>query len=133
LTAAIVVEDVTPTDHPLHDLFEWNNDAAAHAHRLEQARGLLRAVYVIEEELHPDPIRALVAIEQEAEMADYMPVAKVLSNDEHRRKVAAGFVGELRSWLERSAHLRELKEARALVRQAVAHATESKKRKRKAG
>jgi hypothetical protein len=32
--------------HPLHDCFEWDSKKAAHAHRLSQARALIREVRV---------------------------------------------------------------------------------------
>lgn len=133
LTAEIVVEAVAAKQHPLHDLFEWDNAAAAHAHRLDRARYLMRTVYVLEETLHPEPIRTFVAIAQDDEMADYTPVADILSNPKLRRQLIADFAAELQSWLERTAHLPELKASSTLVRQAVGHATGPRKRRKKAG
>ncbi len=42
LTAGVVVEAARNPQSPLHAEFEWDNAAAAQAHRLERARRLLR-------------------------------------------------------------------------------------------
>ena len=46
LTAEAVVQTATPEDHPLHGQFEWDDEAAGHQHRLDQARHLIKAVMV---------------------------------------------------------------------------------------
>jgi hypothetical protein len=44
LTAQAIVLAATPEDHPLHNRFEWDSDAAAAKYRLQQARQLVRIV-----------------------------------------------------------------------------------------
>jgi len=46
LTPALVVEEATPDDHPLHDRFEWDDAVAGQAYRLVQAERLIRSVQV---------------------------------------------------------------------------------------
>jgi hypothetical protein len=46
LTADAVVAEATNEASPLHHLFEWDDAKAAHAHRLDQARILLRGIHV---------------------------------------------------------------------------------------
>lgn len=46
LTPAVVVEEATPEDAPLHNRFEWDDAVAGHKHRLDQARRLIRAVQI---------------------------------------------------------------------------------------
>lgn len=41
-----IVAAATPENHPLHDDFEWNDGAAAHAWRLNQARSIIRTVTI---------------------------------------------------------------------------------------
>lgn len=41
-----VVNIARDADHPLHAMFEWDDTAAAHKYRLEQARGLIASVRV---------------------------------------------------------------------------------------
>lgn len=44
LTPDAVLHDASRPDSPLHDLFEWDNERAAHEYRLEQARAAIRTV-----------------------------------------------------------------------------------------
>lgn len=47
LTPAAVVDAARDESHPLHDRFEWDDSKAAEAHRLNQARVLIRSVRVV--------------------------------------------------------------------------------------
>lgn len=47
LTPDIVVQEAEREDSPLHHCFEWDNEKAGHAHRLEQARTLIRSIRVV--------------------------------------------------------------------------------------
>ena len=42
-----VVKASTAPDSPLHPAFEWNDAKAAHQHRLDQARRLIRSVIIV--------------------------------------------------------------------------------------
>lgn len=44
LTAEAVVQEATSVASPLHGYFEWDDTVAAQAHRLNQARALIRVV-----------------------------------------------------------------------------------------
>jgi hypothetical protein len=46
LSAEQVVIDATPAGSPLHDLFEWKDEVAAHLHRIDTARKIIRTVEV---------------------------------------------------------------------------------------
>jgi hypothetical protein len=46
LTPGVTVEAARKKSSPLHGCFEWDDSAAAHEHRLQQARQLIRAVVV---------------------------------------------------------------------------------------
>jgi len=46
LTPEAVVEDARDPDSPLHGEFNWDDASAAHQHRLDQARALIRSVRV---------------------------------------------------------------------------------------
>lgn len=48
LTPNAVLEDAKDPDSPLHDSFEWDDEKAAHAHRIEQARALITSVRVVQ-------------------------------------------------------------------------------------
>src|SRR4051812_8867384 len=46
VTAERVLEAAKDPTSVLHDEFEWNDDKAAHQHRLDQARTIIKAVKV---------------------------------------------------------------------------------------
>src|SRR5690606_12888800 len=47
LTPEDIRDDARPDRSPLHSFCEWDDSAAAHQHRLQQARGLIRSVVAI--------------------------------------------------------------------------------------
>lgn len=48
LTPEAVLEDAADPASPLHDEFEWDDASAAHQHRLDRARAIIRSVrYVV--------------------------------------------------------------------------------------
>jgi hypothetical protein len=53
LQSATIVEAASPEDAPLHPFFEWDDAAAAHAHRLDTARRLVRSIEVMRADLPP--------------------------------------------------------------------------------
>ena len=83
LTPALVVDAARDEGHPLHDRFEWNDKAAAEAHRLDQARRLIRSVRVIYKEADEKEgartVRAFHAIRDEHGTA-YQPVEQIVEN-----------------------------------------------------
>ena len=84
LTASGVLAVAKRTSHPLHDHFEWDDSAAAHAHRLWQARQLIKSVYTRPADDSP-PAPVFVHIRQVEQGAGregyYAPVAD-LNRDE---------------------------------------------------
>ena len=44
--ASVLLKESTPKRAPLHDEFEWDNDVAAHEHRLRTARRIIRTTVV---------------------------------------------------------------------------------------
>jgi hypothetical protein len=43
---SVVVKEATPKRAPLHDEFEWDDKVAAHQHRLDTARRIIRVVKI---------------------------------------------------------------------------------------
>lgn len=48
LTPAAVVEDAKDPASPLHDCFQWDDEKAAYAHRLDQARALITSIRIVQ-------------------------------------------------------------------------------------
>ena len=81
-----VVTAAASTDHPLHDLLDWDNVTAGHQHRLWQARQLIRvSVQVIDEA--PSPVRVYVSLMEDRGPIGYRTLVDVMSNSEHREKL----------------------------------------------
>lgn len=78
LTPNTIVEQAAPEGAPLHPAFEWDNSVAAHEFRLHQARHLVRAVVVYDQEQpQAEPKSVYVHINQ-GEEGRYEPVSVVV-------------------------------------------------------
>lgn len=85
LTQADVLADAAAVASPLHDYFEWDDTAAAHAHRMAQAALLIRRVRVTvipADESEPVTVRAYIARSEVGEAGGssagaYLPVQSV--------------------------------------------------------
>jgi hypothetical protein len=81
IIAAEVVAAATPEDAPLHPAFEWDDSAAAQAHREHQARNLVRRVQVLTEHRDPEvlrvePIRPIHAAARDEPVSEFDPLAE---------------------------------------------------------
>ncbi len=84
LTAHIVVEAAAAENHPLHDRFEWDDEVAGHAYRLQQARQLIRVVRerYIDRSGAPADVRTFHAIPRgDDRQMSYEPLDEILQND----------------------------------------------------
>jgi len=96
ITAPAVVEAARPDDAPLHPVFEWDDEAAADEYRLEQARRLIRAVQVIENDqpprsifVHVQPLTGRDGNYQQLDTLIHSPDAYVMALAAARRRVAS--------------------------------------------
>lgn len=83
LTAAAVVAEAADHTSPLHAYFEWNDEAAAVQHRLEQARQLIKSyrVRIVSEEEQTSQVRAWIS---EPDRGGYSMVVDVVRDEERR-------------------------------------------------
>lgn len=90
LTPALVVQEATPEDHPLHSRFTWDNNVAADAYRRVQAQELIRSVKVIYREAdETEPARSVRgwhAVRRETGHV-YEPAEKVIEDEFTKRLV----------------------------------------------
>lgn len=84
LTPEGVVRAAKPDTSPLHPYFEWNNSIAANAHRLEQARQLIRSVPLILERAERiiSTVRYVRDPEAEAEDQGYISIEQLQKEPE---------------------------------------------------
>lgn len=86
LTPAAVVEAAKSRSSPLYRHFEWNDQKAAEAHRLNQARVLIRAIRI--EDIAEEPVQAFLSIASTTGVS-YRAASEVLSSVDLQRRVLA--------------------------------------------
>ena len=110
LNARLVLDRSRPEDAILHDEFEWNNEVAAELHREEEARKLLRSIAVVQYDTRGEevPVRAYFAMTEPNAQKSYMPIARVLSDDELRNELLGQALADIQRMQHRYGALKEL-------------------------
>jgi len=111
ITPEDVLEDAKHDNSPLHSFFEWSNTKAAHQHRLQQARGLIRSVVAIytREDKPAVRTRAYVHI-QESGAPHYREASHAMGQKATRDAVLKRALAELIGWQRRYHELHEFAE-----------------------
>lgn len=94
---------------PLHDQFEWDDNAAAVQYRLWQARQLIRvAVTVLPQS--EQPVRAYVSLRTDRTVAGggYRPLGDVMGDERLREQLLAEALDDLKTFKIKYGRLREL-------------------------
>ncbi len=65
---------------PLHQHFEWNNEIAGEAYRLDQARSLIRSIAIVSEDRPDITPRAFVSITEPRRGTSYRVMGDVLQS-----------------------------------------------------
>jgi len=115
LTPEDVVSAAKAASSPLHLYFEWDDAEAAHQHRLNQARYLLRSVRVVhvaKEGTHEIAVssRAFVNLNTPGDRSKSIPyysVEDVLADPDKRSKYIANAAKELATYAKKYRHLVE--------------------------
>lgn len=115
ITPPDVVEESRPEEAPLHPCFEWDDWRAAELYREEQARSVIRSVYVVPDdqpEAAPQLRHVHVVLDDEP---CYVTTSRAMSDADLREQVMAQAVRDLEGWRKRYAHLEELAEVFAAI------------------
>lgn len=109
LRAADVVEGARDPGHPLHEEFEWDDDKAAAAFRLWQARELIAVVVILEPQTQTE-VRAYCSLQQDRKQAagGYRATFEVLSDAALRLTLIAEALHDLKLWQRKYKQLKEL-------------------------
>lgn len=109
LTPADVVDDAKSKNSPLHSFFEWSDTAAAQQYRLQQARGLIRAVVAVvtSKEEPAKRMQAFVHV-PESGAPHYRATDHALASERTREMILRQAYREFRAWQKRYEHLEEL-------------------------
>lgn len=106
-----VLHDARNPNSPLHGFFEWSDTKAAEQYRLQQARGLIRAVVAVyrpnEEEPKTVATRAFVHIAEKG-APHYRATHEAMATKSSRDAVLRQAWNELQSWRRRYADLKQL-------------------------
>lgn len=104
LTPDNVVDAAQDEASPLHQCFEWDNDAAAHMFRVEQARHLIRSVRVdVTTSHHTVRVPAFVH-DPECERGEqgYVSIRQLASDEDKSREVVIAEFSRAASALRRA-------------------------------
>lgn len=107
LTAVKVVEASRPDDAPLHDEFEWDNDKAAEAYRISQARYIIRSLVVETESERNPETRAFVKIIC-SEKGTYVPIQTVIQDTDMRAELLEQARRDMKAFVQKYRSLTEL-------------------------
>ena len=116
-TETLVAEARAET-HPLHAFFEWNDADAAHQHRLDQARRLVRAVRVnyvtADDSVLSSPAYVSVRVKDggeddaDARSRAYRSVEKVMADPEQRDQIIQRALRDIAYWRTKYQRFAEL-------------------------
>lgn len=92
LDPPLIVERAHVKTSPLHRYFEWDDRKARHRWRLHQARNLVRSVLIfVSDEVEPLPAFYSVAMTDDEQDREYMPLSDVLTDETLLTKTKARF------------------------------------------
>ena len=105
----------------LHQVFEWDDTAAAHAYRLTQAEQFLRCQFTVlpGPDQTPIRVRAFVSIPSERGTGVYRPMVDVLQREDYVRELDAEYGRELRNLQLRRRALAKLSPLYQLVEEVL--------------
>lgn len=121
-----IVNDAKDPSHSLHSFFEWNDEKAAHKHRLQQARAMVSATKFVAH-LHQAASEKVVHVQADV-LRKYLPIqpgegfklrTEVLSEAETRKIFLDRKLEDLRAWCRSVSDIPELRGTRLLVLQAI--------------
>lgn len=122
LTPQDIVNDARNDNSPLHSFFEWDDGAAAEAHRLAQARGLIRSVVAIYTSPDKTAVRQKAYVHiAEAGAPHYREAGHAMSQAKTRKLVLQRAWGELQAWRKRYADLKEFAGLFEVIDEAEKH------------
>jgi hypothetical protein len=112
LNPAALVDDARPEDSPLHPAFEWDDDEAAERYREDQARSLIRSVFVVPQDGVADTRQAVafVSVGSPRTGARYVTTSRAMSDADMRASVLADALAAMNGLQVRYGHLNELAE-----------------------
>jgi len=124
LTPKDILDDARHDNSPLHSFFEWDDGVAAEAHRLAQARGLIRSVVAIYTSPDKPAVRQKAYVHiAESGAPHYREAGHAMSQTKTRKLVLQTAWRELQSWRQRYKDLKEFSDLFEVIDEAEKHIT----------
>lgn len=114
-----VLEAAVDPDNCLHAGFEWDDNKAAHQHRLNQARRLVTSIRVLNSPTGK-PLKAFVSVRTPEHGRAYVPTAEALSEHELQVRILQEARQSVEALERRYAHFSEAAEILSRLKAAVA-------------
>lgn len=110
VTPSCVLEESRTRSAVLHELFEWDDSAAAERYRLEQAREIIGNLVVVRllEEQPQEPVRAFVNLVDTEQKRGYVSIVEALSSQDYTRQMLRAALAEFLALREKYGMLAEL-------------------------
>lgn len=111
LTEEAILDVAKAKSHPLHAEFTWDDGVAGKQWRLEEARRLIRSVYIVlESPKHAAvSVRAYASLPSDREAAGgYRAIQDVLADKDLRKELLAAALSELEAFKRRYSNLAQL-------------------------
>lgn len=126
LTPRVALDAAKAPRHPLHKHFEWDDEKAANAHRLDQARSLIRSICIVSTtDNEPKNIPVFVSITQRDGIS-YRRLSDVALDADLSNALLKQAEKDLAAWEARYARLADVcsivADARAKLRERYATA-----------
>lgn len=106
LSPSTLVDVSRPTDAPLHDAFEWDNDVAAEMYREVQAGHIIRSVEVVVTGT-AEPTRAFVNVSMTG-TRHYTNIVRALECKDGRESLLQQAKNDMQAFKRKYSQLREL-------------------------
>ena len=107
ITPHLVVEEAKDEESPLHSHFEWDDITAGDAHRLWQARALIKNVTLkIDKKRHQAFFN--VQVNQEENTKGYVSRVKVLDSDDYKQQILRDALRRIQYWQDQYQEVKEL-------------------------
>lgn len=108
LTPEMVVEDARDQRSPLHNRFEWDDEKAAHSHRIEQARKIIQSCTLVVRTEDAGVIRSVAYIRNPSVAANEQGYRSVLVVRDSKQQSRSSLQYELERLLGNVERLRSL-------------------------
>ena len=123
LTPRAVVDDATHDNSPLHKCFEWDNEKAADAFRLEEARRLIGSIIVAQVDDAPVSKETRAFVHTNIEGPRYEAIQVAVQQADMRAEILGRAQQEIKLWRARYAAYSEFAQLHGAIDRLLADKT----------